>query len=270
MTWHKRDDHFELNPKVVAAGRDGAVVFSVLLGINSHFECGGVLDASYWSVALLRARLGVFGMPAGRVKKALDACMRSGLVRELGEGQLGIAGYDEEWSPRYSVTPTIQEPSRSANAIRQERYRNAKRNADRNAGSVTSNADHNASSNAPRNAASVTPRARASGSGDGEREEEGDRSLSGGTASTSRARTSSAERASPSAPLQGEPEPEPDPDSYADPDAVANELPPEHRAGYLASLARIRAEKSQRRERTQNGTAIDSALARGVYGEGKS
>lgn len=299
MSWHKRDDDFELNPKIVAAGRDGALVFSVLLGINSRFELRGVLPAPHWNSELLRARLGVFTMPTRRVLAAIQRCVEAGLVDRTDGGELRIVGYDSEWAPRSAPTsPEAGTPERTETVGRCSRCRKpvqggAKRcpacaeqdshryAAVRNADSATHSAVDSATVPQPlpqlsavrnelRNADSATDSAtagRARASGSGEVEKKRIRSLSVHPRSTQPPRPAGAERASLSSSLTPA-EPSNGGASEGDEPAQVCSRVEDLPQDIQQMLAALKPRSPQQTESKLASTdATDRALAGGVYGE---
>lgn len=174
MSWHKQDDDFWTSPKIALAGENAAILFQVLLGINSRRERGGELQPEDLERELLRVRLGAARRTPKQIERMLEDCVRAGLIELRDDGGATIVGFDAEWSPK-RIAEERWIVAATSNAERQARHRAAKRNGQSVTSNVTRNVTESVTSNgeaADRNGERNAPRARASGSGSGRLEGE--------------------------------------------------------------------------------------------------
>lgn len=189
MSWHKQDDDFWTSPKIALAGESAAILFQVLLGINSRRERGGELQPEDLEPTLLRVRLGAARRTPKQIQRMLADCVRAGLIVLRDDGGATIVGFDSEWSPRsgHGFAAVVGTTGALSNAERQARHRNARRNGHAVTSNVTRNGESNGASNGDRNGEAAesngernAPRARASGSGSGRLEVEKNQNPEGG------------------------------------------------------------------------------------------
>lgn len=94
----KLDEDFWDNPKVIAAGIDGGLIYQEVLALNHRQGRDGILAPAESRPGYVARRLtGNFGWDADRVAAAWKACLDARLMVMSADGRLAIVGWDESW-----------------------------------------------------------------------------------------------------------------------------------------------------------------------------
>lgn len=101
--WRKQAVGYCQHPKVVAAGPDAALVFLVLLDLNTELARDGELLDRDVVECVVAGRCPM--LPLRRVRAGMAACATHGLV-ERTKGGLRIVGWDDRWRPRRAEPTT--------------------------------------------------------------------------------------------------------------------------------------------------------------------
>lgn len=106
--WIKVAIDFLQSPKVMAAGRDGVLVYLQALATNMRGGRDGQLTPIESRPETFANLLAAYGMSADSCREALDRCLDVGLLQRLEGEALAIVGWDDEWR---AVCSTCRKPN---------------------------------------------------------------------------------------------------------------------------------------------------------------
>lgn len=99
MKWLKLSVDFLQSPKVMAAGRDAALVYLQALVLNSRNGRNGTLTGIEARPKTFANLLAAFDIDLGGASRAISLCVEAGLLEKAGD-DLKIVGWDDDWKPR--------------------------------------------------------------------------------------------------------------------------------------------------------------------------
>ncbi len=117
MGWFRVDEAYARNPKVLSAGRDGALLFVGLLGVYHTHGQGGEIPPNRATPQALLLELGAFGFNLEGLQAALAMCEGADLIRREGD-VIELVGMDGAYQSRCSTCKgAVENPRRKTCAL---------------------------------------------------------------------------------------------------------------------------------------------------------
>ena len=106
--WLKVAIDFLQSPKVMATGKDGALIYLQALALNMRNGRDGKLGAIESTPETFAGLLAAYRLTEATCRKALHRAEEVGLLKRDSDGGLLIVGWDDEWR---SLCSTCRQPN---------------------------------------------------------------------------------------------------------------------------------------------------------------